>query len=856
MRPRWAGGQVSLERRSQGQRPLLRGLPATLRPERWTGLGVCHPQGSAGFPSCCASRWKHSHFGTSPLEPVLLDTGVEVGPGWDAVREREGAMMTRVRLAALAAGLLAAVGFGAPVAAQDPPWRVARVSYVNGSVSFRPAGADDWDLVQLNYPLNAGDQLWTDAGSRAELHVGSMAVRLAPDTAFSFLTLDDRFVQMLVNEGTVELRVREVSDDDRYEVDTPNGAVGLLEPGVYRVDVTSDQTRSRVTVRYGRADVSASGSTFAVRQGETAELVGASDPQYYVDSAIPTDAWEQWCSERDRREDYATSARYVSRDLIGYEDLDQYGYWSSVPEYGWVWAPTRVSIGWAPYRDGHWRHVSHWGWTWIDDAPWGFATCHYGRWAWYHSSWIWVPGRMIGRPYYAPALVGFVGGSGWGISLSFGTAPVGWFPLGPGELWVPPYRHSHGYLRDVNVAYVNVNNYNFTNINVNNVRYANLGIDRAVTAVPRDAFVSGRSARVTGVAVPRTQLASAQVLGTTAPVAPETARPESQARRAGIAVPRPPSEATGRGRFAGPAPSGSGAASGSAAPSGNRTGAPGGQSRQRFDNRAAAPADRPGAANRDSRDQAVTPGGSRDPSAWRPAGRPGEAQPRDNAPRSPSAIPRSEGGAGTARPGVAPRTTAPPSETPSQRPPSRPGEAQPGQATPRSPSAAARGEGGTTTGRPAGVTPRGSAPPSAAPSPRAPASGQRGGSSEQPSASFSQAPARSIQRSFESARPPVEFRRPAEPVRPSEAGRPPVEFRRVPEAPRPPVQMAQPSIDSSRRAPEAARPSAPQVQHVSPPAASPRQPAGGAAAARPAPQQSAPSSGHAQAKPRHPGGKN
>jgi hypothetical protein len=367
-------------------------------------------------------------------------------------------MNTRVRLVALTAGLLAAVGFCAPAAAQDPPWRVARVSYLNGSVSFRPANADDWDLARLNYPLNAGDQLWTDASSRAELHVGSTAVRLAPDTAFSLLTLDDRFVQMLVNEGTVEVRVREVSGDDRYEVDTPNGAVGLLEPGVYRIDVTSDGTRSRVTVRYGRAEVASSRSTFAVRQGETAEVVGASDPQYYVDAAIPIDAWERWCSERDQREDYATSARYVSREMIGYEDLDGYGYWSSVPEYGWAWTPTHISIGWAPYRHGHWRHVSHWGWTWIDDAP-GRDVPH-GRWAGTLVV-IWCP--TDGPRRLRAGAGGVCRRQQVGVGFSSGRLPSG------GSRWrlaslAAALPSLHGYLRNVSRAYVNVNNYNFTNI--------------------------------------------------------------------------------------------------------------------------------------------------------------------------------------------------------------------------------------------------------------------------------------------------------------------------------------------------------------------------------------------------------
>lgn len=766
-------------------------------------------------------------------------------------------MITRVRIVAFAAGLLFAAGFAAPAAAQDPPYRVARVSYLSGSVSFRPANADDWDLARLNYPLNAGDQLWTDSGSRAELHVGSTAIRLAPQTAFSFVNMDDRFVQMQVNEGTVEVRVREVSDDDRYEVDTPNGAVRLMEAGVYRIDVPSDGTRSRVTVRYGRADVNSSQSAFAVRQGETAELVGADNAQYYVDAAIPVDAWESWCSDRDRREDYATSARYVSREMTGYEDLDDYGYWSSVPDYGWAWRPTHFAIGWAPYRYGHWRHVGYWGWTWIDDAPWGFATCHYGRWAWYNSSWMWVPGRMMPRPYYAPALVAFVGGSGWGLGFSLGSSPVGWFPLAPGEPWWPSYRATPGYIRNVNVAYVNVNNYNFTNVNVNNFRYANLGIDRAVTAVPRDAFVSARSARVTGVAVPRSELGSARVLGMAAPVAPLTTRPVSEARRAGIAVPRPSSEVMNRGAVTRQAPSGRGAPSGSAVPLGNREGAPAsdGRASQRFDNRAPTPEARPGAVSRDPRGQVTTPAGARDPSQWRPVGRPGEAQPGQSTPRSPSVVPRGEGGAGTGRPaGVVPRSATPPSGTPSGRPPARPGEAQPRQSSPGSPSAVPRGGSGTDAGRPAAVAPRGAAPSSGAPSSRPPTSVPRGNSAEQPSAGFSRTPAQSVRPSYESARPPVEFRRPAEPARPSQAGRPPVEFRRAPEVVRPPVEAARPPAESFRHAPEAARPSTPQQQRYNPPAAAPPQPGAGAPAPRQAPQQSAPQGGNSQARPRHPGG--
>jgi hypothetical protein len=92
-------------------------------------------------------------------------------------------------------------------------------------------------------------------------------------------------------------------------------------------------------------------------------------------------------------------------DIIGYEDLDTYGVWRDVPPYGWVWTPTNMPAGWAPYREGHWAWVEPWGWTWIDDEPWGFAPFHYGRWAFVAGAWSWVPGRLdpAVRPVYAPA---------------------------------------------------------------------------------------------------------------------------------------------------------------------------------------------------------------------------------------------------------------------------------------------------------------------------------------------------------------------------------------------------------------------------------------------------------------------
>jgi hypothetical protein len=234
------------------------------------------------------------------------------------------------------------------------------------------------------------------------------------------------------------------------------------------------------------------------------------------------DGFDQWCATRDRREASIVSARYVPREMIGYEDLDEYGAWRNIPPYGWVWMPTGVAAGWAPYRFGHWAWVEPWGWTWVDDAPWGFAPFHYGRWAFVAGGWVWAPGRVVVgvRPVYAPALVAFVGGPRFSVAVGIGggVGVAAWFPLGPGEVYRPAYHVSEVYVRNVNIVHVtNVNVIN--NVNVTRVTYVNQNVAGAVTVVPHTAFAGGRPVAVAAVAVRPGVMAQAEVVET-ARVAP------------------------------------------------------------------------------------------------------------------------------------------------------------------------------------------------------------------------------------------------------------------------------------------------------------------------------------------------
>src|SRR5438876_2584657 len=426
---------------------------------------------------------------------------------------------------------------------RDPPSRVGRLSFVTGAVSFRPGDVDDWTDATVNYPLHNGDHLWTDSDARAEITVGSTAFRLAPLSAFGFLALDDRTAQVRLSQGSLNVRVRDLGDDESLEIDTPSGAVSLLRSGVYRVDVDTTGDMTSVTVRSGEAEVTAAGYALPVHREQTALVVAGNSPTYDVHDAIRSDDWEDWCASRDRRWDDARSARYVSRGVIGYEDLDDNGDWRETPDYGAVWVPRGVATGWAPYRYGHWAWVEPWGWTWIDDAPWGFAPFHYGRWVYVGDGWAWVPGRVVARPVYAPALVVFVGGRNWSLAIAGGSG-VAWFPLAPEEPYVPAYRVSNTYIRNVNVTNVNVTNITVTNVNVTNINYRNRRERDGVTVVSRETFVGSRPVSQGVLVVPRDRLDRASVVGATAQIAP--GRRSVLGQPAIIAVRHPPAAVTTR----------------------------------------------------------------------------------------------------------------------------------------------------------------------------------------------------------------------------------------------------------------------------------------------------------------------
>lgn len=404
----------------------------------------------------------------------------------------------------------------------DPPSRVARLSYSVGSVSFQPGGEGDWAEAVKNRPLTTGDNLWADRDSRAELQTGSTSIRLDSETSLTLLDLDDRTTQLKLSQGSIFVRVRHLDDDDSFEVDTPNLAFQIQRTGEYRITVNADGSETDTTVWHGRGEATGGGDSYVVVAGQRARFTGTNELDHEIGQIPRRDDFDEWSFNRDHREDRSESSNYISPEMTGAEDLDEYGHWRYAAGYGPVWTPTAVAPGWAPYRYGHWIWVEPWGWTWVEDEPWGFAPFHYGRWAFVESSWCWVPGPVYARPVYAPALVAFVGGGGF-------AAGVAWFPLAPREVYVPAYRTSRGYVNNVNVTNTQVNvtqvtnvynttviNNNTTNINNNTnitrINYVNQHVTNGVTAVHRDAFTNARPVATNMVKVDQREIAEAPVV--------------------------------------------------------------------------------------------------------------------------------------------------------------------------------------------------------------------------------------------------------------------------------------------------------------------------------------------------------
>jgi hypothetical protein len=400
-----------------------------------------------------------------------------------------------------------AFAYAQAATAQDIPSRVGRLAFTQGQVSVYQDPELGWDKAYVNTPVTSENSVWTDRGARAEVRVGGIAVRLDGETQLDVSRLDDDDFDAGVARGSINVRVRYKQSNDHITLNTAQALFILDGDGRYRLDVDEDREQARLTVFSGHAQMESSQGRIPVEAGR---MIIVSGGQYGVEQAR-VEEFDRWADARDRQWIDRNTRNYVSSDMTGYEELDRYGSWSQDADYGSVWFPTQVSAGWAPYRYGHWTYVRPWGWTWIDDAAWGYAPSHYGRWVQVRNRWAWAPGYAVReRPVWAPAVVGFIGGAGFSVSIAAGSAaPVGWYPLAPWERYQPWYQVNNTYVTRMN-HYVVDRRPRWAQGQGDDWRHWNR--DRAATVVNRDVFVSRRSVQNSVVRVAPEAIRSASVV--------------------------------------------------------------------------------------------------------------------------------------------------------------------------------------------------------------------------------------------------------------------------------------------------------------------------------------------------------
>jgi uncharacterized protein DUF6600/FecR-like protein len=335
----------------------------------------------------------------------------------------------------------------------------ARIDQVEGSVGIARTNADadsanngqpDWVEATVNTPVSIGDRIYARNGSHASIALtGHDFVRLNPEASLDVLALADRRTQLALRSGSAIFDVGQLASDELYEVATPCGSVDFAQPGLYQVGLDGDN--AVISVLNGVARVVGVEGSGDINRGQVFTLACSTPSEAAASSIAPNLAGEivdgyyrdRYAKVYDGRyrnydtyiadpyfyDPYRTSpsCQYVTADIPGLYDLDYYGDWSNVSDYGYCWAP-RVSAGWAPFHSGYWDMDDLWGPTWVANESWGWAPYHYGRWAYVSDRWFWVP-EVRTRSAYCPAPVAF---------FSVGEQ-IAWVPLGPREVYVPRY---------------------------------------------------------------------------------------------------------------------------------------------------------------------------------------------------------------------------------------------------------------------------------------------------------------------------------------------------------------------------------------------------------------------------------
>jgi FecR protein len=383
----------------------------------------------------------------------------------------------------------------------------ARIERVEGQVGVSQSldtSNSQWVEAKANSPITVGDRIYTRENSRSQLaFTGRNFATVDANTALDVLDLSAQRTQVALRNGSALFDVG--SPAELFEVATPCGAVDFEQPGMYQVAINEDGN-AMATAYSGGAQVVGQGGAGRIEKGENLAIpCQSSSPAVlsrvdagqagtvidnYYRSRYPRTydgRYRSYYSYLDDPYYYDPSRRYNSYNYVsdyvpGVYDLDDYGDWQYVSDYGYCWHP-RVDNGWAPYQSGYWTTDYPYGLTWVSNEPWGYAPYHYGRWTYSSNEWFWVPGSTSSYPTYSPALVAF---------LPLGDTSVGWVALGPSDPYAPRYYDSNWQpvYTSRNTVFVD--------------RISNLSVPGAVAVVPVQQFTQVIDPRVISRVDPQT----------------------------------------------------------------------------------------------------------------------------------------------------------------------------------------------------------------------------------------------------------------------------------------------------------------------------------------------------------------
>jgi hypothetical protein len=451
----------------------------------------------------------------------------------------------------------------------------ARIERVDGQVGLNhsldaSSTKAEWIEATANTPITIGDRVYARDNSRSEIAFsGRNFATIDANTSLDILDLSQQRTQVALRDGSALFDIGSISSGQSFEVATPCGAVDLEQPGIYQIGL--DQSGNAVaTTLSGQAQVVGQAGSGRIDKGEVLTIpcqgnsgavmsrVDAGQAGALLDNHFRyryprkyDGRYRNYYTYLDDPYYYdpyrnAPSYDYVSEYVPGVDDLDDYGDWQYVSDYGYAWHP-RVDAGWVPYQSGYWSMDYPFGLTWVSNEPWGYAPYHYGRWAYSSNQWFWVPEPVRTYPTYSPALVAFV---------PLSQSSVAWVPLGPGDPYSSWYYDSNWqpvYLNRTNVIQERIVNINVPGaVTVVDTRNFNRVIDStmisrvdspaiarvrpvldplAVDSLRRAAFDTRAQRRISMPAAIAQRIDNTPVVTGSAPVAPPFRRDLARALR-------------------------------------------------------------------------------------------------------------------------------------------------------------------------------------------------------------------------------------------------------------------------------------------------------------------------------------